>query len=124
MMKTPKENFELFSEMTSNGYEAARELADINMRTWNNMFQKQMDVFNIWVEAGIKQVELSSTFKDQKEYLTSQATLTRDIGEKLMASGRAAISSGNDVQTEYRAWYEKSLKSMTDNWNKTSAQKS
>jgi phage-related protein len=69
-------------------------------------------------------VELSSTIKDQKEYMTSQAVLTRDLGEKLIDSGRKAISAGNDMQSEYRAWYEKSVQSMTKNWNKAGKQAS
>lgn len=123
-MNTPKENFEMLKEMAGQSYEATRELGDINLRAWNNMLEKQMDVLNIWIEAGVKQVELSSTVKDQKDYLASQAALTRDIGEKLMASGRNAITAGNEMQSEYRAWYEKSVQSMTKNWNKAGQQAS
>jgi hypothetical protein len=112
----------MFKEITSNGYEAAHELADINLRTLNNMLQKQMDIYNIWVEAGIKQIELNANFKDQKDYLASHAALTREIGEKLIASGKDTISSGNAIQGEYRSWYEKSLQTMTDDWNKAGKQ--
>jgi hypothetical protein len=123
-MNTPKENLEMLKDMASESYEVARELGDINLRAWNNMFEKQMDMLNIWIEAGVKQVELSSTAKDQKDFLGSQAALTRDLGEKLMASGRNAISAGNDMQSEYRAWYEKSVQSVTKNWNKAGQQAS
>jgi hypothetical protein len=123
-MNTPKENIEMFKDMASESYDVARELADINLRAWNKMLEKQMDMMNIWIEASVKQVELSSTIKDQKEYMTSQAVLTRDLGEKLIDSGRKAISAGNDMQSEYRAWYEKSVQSMTKNWNKAGKQAS
>jgi hypothetical protein len=121
-MTTPKDNYEMFKEITSNGYEAAQELADINLRTLNNMLQKQMDIYNIWVEAGIKQIELNANFKDQKDYLASHAALTREIGKKLIASGKDTISSGNAIQGEYRSWYEKSVQTMTDDWNKAGKQ--
>jgi hypothetical protein len=123
-MNTPKENIEMFKDMASESYDVARELADINLRAWNKMLEKQMDMMNVWIEASVKQVELSSTIKDQKEYMTSQSVLTRDLGEKLIDSGRKAISAGNDMQSEYRAWYEKSVQSMTKNWNKAGKQAS
>jgi len=123
-MNTPKENIEMFKDMAGESYDVARELADINLRAWNKMLEKQMDMMNVWIEASVKQVELSSTIKDQKEYMTSQAVLTRDLGEKLIDSGRKAISAGNDMQSEYRVWYEKSVQSMTKNWNKAGKQAS
>jgi len=123
-MNTPKENIEMFKDMAGESYDVARELADINLRAWNKILEKQMDMMNVWIEASVKQVELSSTIKDQKEYMTSQAVLTRDLGEKLIDSGRKAISAGNDMQSEYRVWYEKSVQSMTKNWNKAGKQAS
>lgn len=123
-MNTPKENFEMLKEVAGNGYEAARQLGDINLRTWNNLLEKQLDMFGVWVDAGVKQVELTSTAKDYKDYLGSQATLTQELAEKLIAGGREAISTGTEAQGEYRAWYEKSVQSMTDNWNKVGEQAS
>jgi hypothetical protein len=116
-MNTPKENVEMLKEMASDGYEAARQLGDINLRTWSNLIEKQIDMFGIWLEAGAKQIELGTTAKDPKEYLGSQAALTREFGEKLIAGGRDVVSSGSETQSEYRAWYEKSVQTMTSNWN-------
>jgi len=117
-MTTAAENLEVMKEMASDGYESARQLGDINLRTWNNLSEKQIGMFDVWLEAGVRQIELSTAAKDPKEYLGSQVALTRDIGEKLIASGRDAVSNGGDVQGEYRAWYEKSVQTMTGHWNK------
>ena len=90
-MNTPKENVEMLQEMASDGYKTTRELADINLRTWNNIFEKQIDIFNVWLEAGVKQVELATSVNDHKEYLSSQTALTKEIGEKLIASEHSAM---------------------------------
>lgn len=123
-MTTPAENLEMMKEMATDGYESARQLGDINLRTWNNLIEKQMGMIDIWLEAGARQVELSTAAEDPKEYLGAQVALTRDMGEKLIAGGRDAVSSGGDVQGEYRAWYEKSVQTMTGHWNKVGKQSS
>jgi len=123
-MNTPTENLEMMKEMARDGYESARQLGDINLRIWNNMFEKQIGMLDIWLDAGVKQVELSTTAKEPKEYLGSQVALTKDVGEKLIASGRDAVSSSGEVQGEYRAWYEKSVQSMANNWNMVGKQSS
>jgi len=123
-MTTAAENLEMMKEMASDGYESARHLGDINLRTWNNLIEKQMGMIDLWLEAGARQVELSTAAKDPKEYLGAQVALTRDIAEKLTASGRDAVSSGGEVQGEYRAWVEKSVQIMTGHWNKVGRQSS
>ncbi|MDJ0806420.1 MAG: phasin family protein [Gammaproteobacteria bacterium] len=119
-MNTPKENLEAMKEMANDGYQAARELSDINLRIWNDMLKKQSDMFDLWIEVGAKQVELNTTVKDPKEYMSSQATLSRELAEKLIADGREAVSTSREIQGEYQAWYEKSVQSMTNVWNKAS----
>jgi len=123
-MNTPAENLEMMKEMASDGYESARQLGDINLRTWNNLLEKQIGMFDAWLEAGAKQIELSTAAKDPEEYLGSQVALTRDIGEKMVASLRDAVSTGGEAQGEYRAWYEKSVQSMAGNWNMVGKQSS
>ena len=117
-MNTPAENLEMIKKMASDGYESARQLGDINLRTWNNFSEKQLGMFDIWLEVGARQIELSTAAKDPKEYLRSQLALSQNIGEKMMSSLRDAVSTGGEVQGEYRAWYEKSVQSMAGNWNK------
>jgi hypothetical protein len=123
-MSTPAENLERMKEMASDGYESARQLGDINLRTWNNFAEKQMGMFHAWLDFGVRQSELSTAAKDPKAYLASQVALTRDMAEKMMASGRDAVSSGGEVQGEYRDWYEKSVQSMVSNWNMVGKQAS
>ena len=123
-MITPKENLEMLKEVADNGYEATRQLGEINLNTWNKIVEKQIDMFGVWLGAGVKQIELSTTVKDPKEYLESQVALAREVGEKLIAGGREAISTGSEAQGEYRAWYEKSVASMTNNWNTVGTQAS
>lgn len=123
-MNAPAESLEMMKKMVGDGYESARQLGDINLRTWNSMLEKQIGMFDIWFDIGVKQIELSTAAKDPKEYLGSQVALTRDIGEKLITSGRDAVSTGGEAQGEYRAWYEKSVQSMAGNWNMVGKQSS
>ena len=123
-MNTPAENLEMMRKMASDGYESAHHLGDINLRTWKNLLEKQSDIFDIWLEAGTRQIELSTAAKDPKDFLRSQLALTQDMGEKMKASLQDAVSTGGEVQGEYRAWYEKSVQSMAGNWNTVGKQSS
>ena len=123
-MNTPAENLEMMRKMASDGYESAHQLGDINLRTWKYILEKQLDIFDIWLEAGTRQIELSTAAKDPKEYLRSQLALNQDMAEKMMDSLRDAVSTSGEAQGEYRAWYEKSVQSMAGNWNTVGKQSS
>ena len=70
-MNTVKENLDLYRNAVDQGYADAVELGEIQMRSWKNLLDKQMDAFRLLVDAQVKQAELMSKIKS--EYLKNLA---------------------------------------------------
>ncbi|WP_428605434.1 phasin family protein [Sedimenticola sp.] len=108
-MKDPKANLELIKEFGINGYENIRSLAEINLRTWEQMVERQMDAFSIFVDAGIEQLSISGQSSDPKELFNSQIALSKTLSEKLANKGRDAVNLATQAGSEYRSWLENGI---------------
>ncbi|AKH20697.1 phasin family protein [Sedimenticola thiotaurini] len=108
-MKDPKANLELFKEFGINGYESMRSLAEINLRTWEQLLEKQMNAFGLLVDTGIEQLSVSSKTSDPKELLSSQIALSKTFGESLAGSSRDAVNLATQASNEYRSWLESGI---------------
>ncbi|WP_428623902.1 phasin family protein [Sedimenticola sp.] len=108
-MKDPKANLELIKEFGINGYENIRSLAEINLRTWEQMVERQMDAFSIFVDAGIEQLSISGQSSDPKELFNSQVALSKTLSEKLANKGRDAVNLATQAGSEYRSWLENGI---------------
>ncbi|WP_428634516.1 phasin family protein [Sedimenticola sp.] len=108
-MKDPKANLELIKEFGINGYENIRSLAEINLRTWEQMVERQMDAFSIFVDAGIEQLSISGHSSDPKELFNSQVALSKTLSEKLANKGRDAVNLATQAGSEYRSWLENGI---------------
>lgn len=108
-MKDPKANLELFKEFGINGYENIRSLAEINLRTWEQLLEKQMNTFGLLVDTGIEQLSITSKTTDPKELLSSQVALSKSFGENLAGSGREAVNLATQASNEYRSWLENGI---------------
>lgn len=112
-MNTAQDNVKLVKDFTAQGYESARKLGEINLQAMETFFEKQMDAVNLWLDAGVRQMELLADTKDVKTLATAQAELTKEFGETLMAKGRESLEAANKTRDAYRAWYETSVTTFT-----------
>jgi hypothetical protein len=108
-MKDPKANLELFKEFGINGYENIRALAEINLRTWEQLVEKQLDTFGVFVDAGIEQLSATSHSSDPKALFDNQLALGRALGENLAGKGRDAVNLATQASNEYRSWLENGI---------------
>lgn len=108
-MKDPKAQLELLKEFGINGYENIRSLAEINLRTWEQLVEKQLDTFGVLVDAGIEQLTVSSRSTDPKALLDSQVALGKNLGETLASKGRETVNLATQAGNEYRSWLESGI---------------
>ncbi|MCW8904970.1 phasin family protein [Sedimenticola sp.] len=108
-MKDPKANLELIKEFGINGYENIRTLAEINLRTWEQLIEKQMDTFGLLVDTGIEQLSVTSKSSDPKELFNSQIALSKSLSENLAGKGRDAVNLATQAGNEYRSWLENGI---------------
>lgn len=112
-MNTAKENLEYVKGLSANGYELSRQLGELNVRTAETLFAKQMEAFSLWMDGSIKQVELVSSSRDYKTLWSEQTEAAKELGESLVAKGREAFEAAGDARDEYRTWYKDSVEKLS-----------
>ena len=108
-MNDPKANLELMKDFGINGYENIRSLAEINLRTWEKLVEKQMDAFGLFVDAGIEQLATTKNPQDIKGILDSQVALGKSLSENIASKSRETVDLANQATNEYRSWLENGI---------------
>jgi phasin family protein len=112
-MITAKENLEMFKEFGTTGYETLRTLTDLNVRTYEKLVEKQAETFNLFVDAGIELVKLSSEAKDPKAFIESEVELAKQLSENLVAKSRESLEVAAEVRDEYKSFAEANVEAFT-----------
>ena len=113
-MNTAKENLEMFSEMSSKGYEAVRRLGEINLRMMERMLGRQMEAATLFMETGLQQAKMVSEAKGYGELVKGQIEMAQDLGKRMMEEGRTNIQLANESRDEYRAWFEQGMETVRE----------
>ena len=113
-MNTAKENFELFSEISGKGYEAARQLGEINMRLMEKLMGRQMEAASLLMETGMQQAKMVSEAKGYNELVKGQIEMAQELGQRMMEEGRTNMQLANDSRDEYRAWFEQGMETVRE----------
>ncbi|MEW8074807.1 MAG: hypothetical protein AB2815_03235 [Candidatus Sedimenticola endophacoides] len=53
-------NLDMLKEFGNGGYAQARALGELNLRTWERLFEKQMETFGLLIDNANAQIELAS----------------------------------------------------------------
>ncbi|MCB1875344.1 MAG: phasin family protein [Chromatiales bacterium] len=102
-------------DLAKNQYEAAKQLADINMRTSEKLMQKQLELFGLYLQANADQMDLLTKAKGFQELYAGQAELARGLAEKVMASARESAEVATGARDEVTAWMEKGAEAVAAN---------
>ncbi len=116
-MKT-KETIDAVNEFAGNGYEALRQLGEINQRAFDRLMDKQFSVMNIWMDAGMQQIKMATEAKGLQDLMTGNLALSKTVAEKLMAENRETLEMAAETRDELRAWWESGVADVTTRLNK------
>lgn len=109
-MNNSADNMETMKQFGVNGFEAARSLGELNLRTWEKLVEKQTETFGLFVDAGIEMVKATSELKDPKELANAEMTVAKQFGENLAVKSRETLQLANDAGDDYRSWAEQFTK--------------
>ncbi len=118
-MKTSAVNPEVMKKFGVAGFESARSLGELNLRTWGKLVEKQAEVFGLFVDAGIEMVKAGTELKDIKALTNAEMEVARQFGEKLVVKGRETLQLTSDARDDYRAWAEQGVEVFTQQVNKS-----
>jgi hypothetical protein len=91
------------------GVERAASLGELNLRVFEKLAARQMDVVNLYAEHGMRVMKLAAESKGYNDYLKGQIEAAKDLSERMMAESKSNMQMANEVRDEYRAWFEKNL---------------
>lgn len=103
-----------WENFTKASVESGKQLESLNLKLAEKLMKKQAELFNDTVNAGNQIAALWSGGKSLPEILTAQAKLVNDCGSKFFAATREAGEIVAGSHEEYRHWFAKGFKYLTD----------
>jgi phasin family protein len=113
-----KEFFEMVNQYNENMLASAKRLAEINMRTFEQMANKQAEIMNDCLESSAKQYEVLTTAKDYKDAVKAQSELVKGCNDKFMANMRDTAEMMTSVREELTGLVEETVKFTSDSIEK------
>ena len=110
-----------WTELNKNAVEAIKELGEINTSTMTRLTQRQMEMVNLYMEGGAKQLQALSETKGAPDIVATQAQVMTEVNEKLMENARQTMEIFADAKAQLSAWAEKSVENATTLLSKKSA---
>jgi len=121
-MNSGNVNLDMLKDLGASGYEHARVLGELNLRTWERLVEKQLETFGLLIDTANAQIKLASETKDLSEVVTAQTELGRKLSEDLLAKGRESLAMAGDFHEEYKRWMENGISQFTAKASKTTKQ--
>ncbi len=102
-----KDSIETLKALGDTSYQQARELSELNLRTWSEMAEQQMDLFGLMLNTGMRQTELmTQAQQDPSRLLDEQMKLSRELGEALVERNRNLLARSSEIGNSYRELIE------------------
>ena len=96
-----KEVIEIIEKSNEAVLEAVRKIAELNMRTFDKMFQQQAELAAFYMDAGARGMELVTKAKGYQDLMAGQTALAREMGERGMAAIRTGMTDAYATSSEY-----------------------
>jgi phasin family protein len=109
-----------YKELTEQTVQSVKRLGELNMRTFETLSSKQMEMLQSCVDAGVKQSELLSNSSDMQEYLSVQAELSNTCAEHFTKNLSETADIMKTAQEELSGLVEDSIVDVKQNVAKAS----
>ncbi|MBE9561986.1 MAG: phasin family protein [Proteobacteria bacterium] len=107
-----------WAELNKVTTDAIKELGEINTNAMTRLTQRQMEMMNLYMEGGAKQLESLDETKDVQDMVATQSRLFEEFNTKLTENARQTASELVDVKDKLSAWAEKNTEVATANLSK------
>jgi phasin family protein len=108
-----------WTEFNKAAMDAMKELGEINTNAMTRLTQRQMEMVNLYMEGGSKQLETLGEAKNLQDVTSAQTRLFTELNEKLMENARQTADDLVNVKTELTSWAEKGMEQAMENMTKS-----
>lgn len=105
-----KDVIDMFEKSAESALEATRKVSDLNMRTFDKLFQQQADFAAFYMDASTRAMELFTKAKGYQDLMAGQIALMRECGERCITAVREGVVLANETVTEYSAMTQEGIK--------------
>ena len=102
-------NFEKFNQST---IQATRELVELNGRLMGKVLESQVELANLYIEGGEKQLEVSKGVSDPQDFVSRQSEVMQEYADKLSRVTEKNIKLAQEAGEELKTWLEKNVKPL------------
>ncbi len=108
-MMQNEEMIQQWTKINQSAMEAIKELGEINTKAMTRLTQRQMDMVNLYMEEGTKQIETLSQAKGVPDIVAAQSRWFTELNEKVMDNARQTVEDLVNVKAEFTSWAEKGM---------------
>lgn len=112
------EAIDLYQQLTSQTLESVKRLSELNMRTFETLSAKQVEMMQSCVNAGVKQSEVLTANGDLNEMLSTQTELSSACAEKFTSNMMETADILKTAQEELTGLVEESVAQVKENVQK------
>jgi phasin family protein len=112
------EAIDLYKELTSQTVASVKRLTELNMRTFETLSAKQIEMMQSCVDAGVKQSEVLTSNGDLNELLSAQTELSSACAEKFTNNMMETADILKTAQEELTGLVEESVAQVKENVQK------
>ena len=102
--------YERFGDVNTKVAEPVARVNEIAARANALMVQKQMEVMETSMEAGVKQLQTLGQFKNPAEMMAAQAELAKTVGEKWVSAAQEVLAIQLKARDELNSLFMDSWK--------------
>ena len=100
-------NFENFNKAT---IQATKELVELNGKLMGKVLESQVELANLYIEGGEKQLEATKGVSDPQDFVSRQSRIMQEYSDKLANITERNIKLAQEAGEELKTWMEKNVK--------------
>jgi len=110
----------LYKELSEQTVNSVKSLSELNLRTFETLAAKQVEILHNCVDAGVKQAEVYKSAKDVNDLMAAQTELAASCAEQFTNSMLETADIFKTAQEELSGLVEASVSDAKDNVMKVS----
>jgi len=100
-------NFEKLNQST---IQATKELVELNGKLMGKVLESQVELANLYIEGGEKQLAATKGASDPQEFVARQSTVMQEYANKLAQVTEKNIKLAQEAGEELKTWLKKNVK--------------
>ena len=111
-----------WSQFGRQALESYRDLGEIQVRVFNRLLQQQLELVNVTVESGLRQLHLIYEPAHYRDLVEKQTELAGEINEQLATVARRSNDVLVEANNKFSAWADKGVRAVTQQVRETAEQ--